>query len=81
MRPLWNKIRGWWVRHGGGGNTNRARDGHPGEGVEKLERKHQDIDPSDLGNGDGICRWHGRVEHSFRTGDDFVECGQAVDCI
>jgi hypothetical protein len=62
------------------GGEDAAGDGHPVEVVPHLERKHHDIDPGDLGDGDGVGDGERGVENAVDTDKDIVEGHDGGDC-
>jgi hypothetical protein len=57
-----------------------AGDGHPAEIVPHLEGKHHDVDPGDLGDGDGVGDGERGVEDAVDTDEDVVEGYDGSDC-
>jgi len=47
--------------------NNGSRDSRPAELCAELERKDKDVEPGDLGNGDGVCDWKWSAEDTFTT--------------
>ncbi len=53
-----------------------SRDRDPVEGIPELEGEGEDVDPCDLGDGDGVGERERRVDDAFRAGEDLVEGGE-----
>lgn len=53
--------------------TDRSRDGDPIKDWMQLEGENHDVDPGDLGNGNGVRRGQRSVQHSLGTRQDLVE--------
>ena len=55
------------------GGEDGTRDGDPAEVVPHLEGEHHDVDPGDLGDGDGVGDGEGGVEDALDADEDVVE--------
>lgn len=62
------------------GGENSTRDGDPLKRGEQLEGQNHDVDPGDLGDGDGVGDGKRRVQHTVETDKAFVESDDTGDC-
>lgn len=62
------------------GGEDAAGDGDPAELVPELEGQHHDVDPGDLGDGDGVGDGERGVEDAIDADEDVVEGYDGGDC-
>lgn len=55
------------------------RNCDPAQIVPKLKGQHHDVNPGDLGNGDGVGNGEGSLKHAIHASEGFVELDDTGD--